>query len=88
MNTEKPYLGELAGLKTSSQLYNQWLKYALTITRDEALRIARYGLTHQARALRSMVKEALGNMKDVPGVIYVKLETLVQAAVKSSTSLR
>jgi vacuolar-type H+-ATPase subunit B/Vma2 len=87
MNTNKPYLAELSTVRTTNTLHARWLEYALTITRDEALLIARNGLTHQARALRSMVNEALAGRKDVPGQIYVKLEALVQSSVESSMKL-
>lgn len=88
MRTNKPYLSELSAVTVTNPLYARWIEYALTISRDEALRIARYGLTHQARALRSMVREALASQRNAPGAIYVKLEALVQSALASSFKLK
>lgn len=88
MAADRTYLAELAGVAVSNPLYAAWLEYAATITRADALAIVRGGLTHQARALRSMVREALGGRRDVPRRVYVKLEALVQATELASTRLR
>lgn len=88
MSAQQPYLDELVGVQVSNQLHRQWIEYALTFSRDEALTIARYGLTHQARALRSMIREAMSSVENGDGRVHVKLEILVQAAEKSCDTIR
>ncbi len=88
MSAQQPYLSELIGVQVENRLHRQWIEYALTFSRDEALTIARYGLTHQARALRSMIREAMSSVENADGRVHVKLEILVQAATKSCDLIR
>lgn len=88
MNTTEPYLHELRSITINNPLFKLWVEYALTLSRDDALMMARNGLTHQTRALRSMVREAVGNRPDAPPTLFLKLEQLVQASLKSSAAMR
>lgn len=53
----KPFFSELLNVNTKSELYNRWIEYLLNITEDDIKDIINQGLTYQADALYSMIKE-------------------------------
>ncbi len=84
---DKPFFHELANIKVSNRLYNGWLEYILSLTREDVLDIVDNGFTYQANALRSMVREVIAG-QPIPGTLPKKLDTIVIAAQKAARSLR
>lgn len=87
MSTSKTYFDELAGVKVSNQLYQSWIDYALSLTRDDILRIIRGGLIHQARAINSMLREGLNGLP-VSEKIWAKSGIIVRACEKAGQTIR
>lgn len=54
---EKTFFKELVNIRTNNELYNQWLQYLLNLSEDDIREIIDKGLTYQADALYSMIKE-------------------------------
>lgn len=83
METE-PFLNELENLEPSNALYHNWWKYALKLSRDDVLNIVRGGLTYQADALISMIKEMTAG-QDLPGTLQKKLK-LIKTLCRNNAS--
>ena len=82
----QPFLRELANIQTGNSLYANWLNYALSLSRDDVLEIVEGGLTYQAEALRSMVREIIANQPIQTRVIK-KLDLIVLGARKNARAL-
>jgi len=84
---DEPFLHELTYLKVGNRLYAGWLDYALSLTRDDVLDIVDNGLTYQAEALRSMVREIIAGQR-VPTKLIKKIDTIVLLSRQKSQELR
>lgn len=87
MESDEPYFSELEILEPSNSLHQAWLEYALSLTRDDVLYMVRHGLTHQAAALRKMIREVIAGVR-VPRSLLVKLETVRAATERKASELR
>ena len=84
---DRPYLHELAELQSRSDLYSRWIEHALDLTRDDILYIVRNGLTYQAEALRSMIKEIIAGGATSPK-LFKKLDLIVLATRRYAEKIR
>ena len=82
----QPFLRELANIQTGNSLYTSWLDYALSLSREDVLEIVEGGLTYQAEALRSMVREIIAN-QPIPTRVIKKLDLIVLGARKNARAL-
>lgn len=82
----KPYLSELADVRAGNDLYAQWQKYALSLEKSDIQEIVRKGLTHQATALRSMVRELIGGIPAPK--LHKKLDLIVLATRRRAEEIR
>jgi hypothetical protein len=83
----KPFLSELVNIRPGNQLYVEWTKYALSLTREDMSNMVERGLTYQARALKDMVSEMIAGGA-APQSLFRKLDTLVVATERSAGQLR
>ena len=83
----EPYFDELIAVKAGNSLYESWLKYALSLTKEDIREIVDDGMSYQADALRSMVREIIAGQK-IPFSLKKKLDLIVVAARKTASSLR
>jgi len=83
----RPFLLELKHVHPGNDLYAGWLKYALSLTRADILEITDKGLTYQAEAIRSMVREIIAN-QNIPTRLLKKLDLIVISSRKSAQALR
>lgn len=83
----KPFFSELQSVSTSSALYNGWIEYAVGLTTADLMKMVSDGMTHQLRALRSMIREAIAG-SDVDRRLFIKLDLLLRAANANAARLR
>ena len=83
----EPFFDELISVKAGNSLYESWLKYALSLTKEDIKEIIDDGMSYQADALRSMMREIIAGQK-VPFSLSRKLDLIVVAAHKTASSLR
>lgn len=82
-----PYLSELENLTPKNPLHRRWMQYARSLPREHFLMLIRNGLTHQARAIRSMVREVISG-GTMPPSLEKKLELLVAQAENEANKIR
>lgn len=87
MESERPFLHELQLIKAGNALYKTWLEHALAFTVDDARGMIDDGLTYQANAFRSMVRELIAGQK-VPTSLLKKLDVLVISCRRQADALR
>ena len=83
----KPYLHELELLRTRNQLYNRWIDYALSLSRDDILEMIRRGQIYQVKALDSMIREIVAG-RPVKRSLIKKLKIILSATGRSAAKLR
>ena len=83
----KPYLSELVQVRPGNALYVRWLKYALSLTKDDMATIVDNGLTYQAKSLKSMVSEIIAGGA-APESLFRKLDLLILATERSAGNMR
>lgn len=83
----KPYLSELIQVRPGNSLYVKWLKYAISLTKEDMANMVDNGLTYQARSLRSMVNEMIAGGA-APESLRRKLDLIVLATERAAGNLR
>ena len=83
----EPFFDELISVKAGNSLYESWLKYALSLTKADIKEIVESGMTYQADALRTMIREVIAGQR-IPYTLGKKLDLIVIATRKAATSLR
>lgn len=87
MDSGMAYFKELDDLKISNALYRRWVDYLLTLKKQDILLIAENGLTHQADALNSMIREIIAN-QPVDKQLIRKLDLLIRTTNAFANKLR
>lgn len=84
---QKHFLHELLSMRPGNDLYAAWIKYAAELTDADVKNIVENGLTYQANAIRSMIKEIIAG-GIVPPKLLSKLDALVAETEKNARNLR
>lgn len=82
-----PYFVELREVSPYNHLHEKWIAYALTFSQSDIEFLVRNGLTHQARSLRSMVREVIGG-RAVPPRLTEKLDLMLNSTISVATKMR
>jgi hypothetical protein len=83
----EPFFEELKLVKAGNTLYEHWLEYALSLTKDDIRDIVENGMTYQADALRSMVREIIAG-QPIPETLQKKLDLILVISRRTANSLR
>lgn len=81
------FFDEIRQLQVSNPLYREWADYVVGLSRSDVLGIVRAGLTHQADALRSMLRELVAGAQ-VPKSLLHKMDVVADAARRRAAILR
>lgn len=83
----KPFFHELVNVRTKSELYSRWVDYLLALTDDDIKEVMESGITHQADALRSMVREVIAG-QPVHRSLLEKIDNLYKLTHAQSNVLQ
>jgi len=81
------FFEELELVKAGNTLYQGWLNYALSLTKDDIREIIENGLTYQADSLRSMIREVIAG-QPIPKTLHRKLDIILVSARRKANHLR
>ena len=81
------YFEELRLVKAGNTLYEHWLEYALSLTKDDIRAIVEGGMTYQADALRSMIREIIAGQPTSES-LQRKLDLILVITRRTANSLR
>lgn len=81
------FFTELKLVKAGNTLYENWLEYALSLTKDDIREIVENGMIYQADSLRSMIREIIAG-QPIPKTLQRKLDLIVVIARRTANSLR
>ena len=82
-----PFLHELENLQPGNDLYALWIEYALSFTKEDITDLIENGMTYQAEALRSMVREVIAGGISSPE-LNKKLDLIVIATKRQAGKVR
>jgi hypothetical protein len=81
------FFDELETIEVNNPLYMKWIEYAKQLTKDDLLFLIKNGMTHQANALKSMLKEATaGSLQDT--TLLKKLDLITSETAKKANDVR
>jgi hypothetical protein len=81
------FFEELELVKAGNTLYQHWLDYALSFTKEDIREIIENGMTYQADSLRSMIRELIAG-QPVSKTLHRKLDIILVAARRQANQLR
>ena len=84
---EESFFEELKTVKAGNALYQNWLDYALSLTKSDIRDLIENGMTYQAASLRSMIRELIAG-QPVPETLHRKLDIILVVARRKADQLR
>ena len=84
---QESFFEELKVIKAGNTLYQNWLDYALSLTKSDVREIIENGMTYQADSLRSMIRELIAG-QPVPKTLHRKLDIILVVARRKANELR
>lgn len=81
------FFKEIETIKTSNALYQRWIDYVLSLEKSDILYIAENGLTHQAEAINSMIRELIAD-QPIDKKLISKLDLMIRTTNSYASKIR